>query len=219
MAHGRTWRERVIHAFTGGKGGATGSLGSLLVDSSGNLYGVTETAGANNAGTVFKLSPGSKSKWKFTTLYAFKGTPDAASPYGGLIADASGDLYGTTYFGGVNGQGSVYELIAASRGRYRERVLYSFTGGSDGGSPTSTLLLSGTTLYGTASAGGGSCGCGTVFSVDASSGGESVLHTFNGGADGAYPYYGVTADGSGNLYGTTAAGGGANQGVVYEVTP
>ena len=217
--HGKSWRERVIHAFTGGKDGGTGSLGSLLLDSSGNLYGVTETGGKYGAGTVYKMSPAAKKKWKLTTLYAFKGTPDAASPYGGLIADTSGDLYGTTYYGGAYGQGAVFELRARNHGKYRERVLYSFTGSSDGGSPTSTLLLSGTTLYGTASAGGGSCGCGTVFGVDSIHGGENVLHTFAGGTDGAYPYYGVTADSSGNLYGTTAAGGNANQGVVYEVTP
>ena len=218
-AHGKSWRERVIHAFTGGKDGGTGSLGALLVDSSGNLYGVTETGGKNGGGTVFELSPTSKKKWKLTTLYEFKGTPDAASPYGGLIADTAGDLYGTTYYGGSYGQGTVFELRARNHGRYRERVLYSFTGGSDGGSPTSTLLLSGTTLYGTASAGGGSCGCGAIFGVDIASGGESVLHTFAGGSDGAYPYYGLTADGSGNLYGTTAVGGSGNAGVVYELTP
>jgi uncharacterized repeat protein (TIGR03803 family) len=216
--HGRTWSERVIHAFTGGKGGSTGSLGSLLIDASGNLYGVTELAGAHDAGTVYRLSPATKNKWKFTTLYAFRGEPDAGSPYGGLIADSSGNLYGTTYYGGANGEGAVFELVAKKHGRYRERVLYSFKGGNDGSSPTSTLLLQGnsTILYGTTSAGGGSCGCGTIFTLDAASGKESVLYSFSGGSDGAYPYYGLTIAADGTMYGTTVAGGTSNQGTIYE---
>ncbi len=215
--NGRQWHETVIHAFTGGKDGGVGSLGSLLLDASGNLLGVTEIGGAHGAGTVFSLSPSSK---KLTTLYAFKGTPDAGSPYGGLIADASGNLYGTTYYGGANGLGSVYELVRNAKGGYRERVLYSFRGGSDGSSSTSTLLLAGTgNLYGTTSAGGGTCDCGTIFKVNAKSGKETVLHSFGTGTDGAYSYYGLTADTSGNLFGTTVAGGHFNQGTVFEFTP
>jgi uncharacterized repeat protein (TIGR03803 family) len=217
---GNHWRETIVHAFTGGKDGGTGSLGALLVGSGGTLYGVAETGGAYGAGTVYQLIL-SSGKWRFTTLYAFKGTPDAASPYGGLIdGPYPGYRYGTTYYGGKNGLGAVYVLVPKSSGGYEERVLYSFKGGNDGSAPTSTLLsFSGTTLYGTTSAGGGSCGCGTVFAVDAKSGKEKVLHAFSGGSDGAYPYYGVTADSSGNLYGTTVAGGTENQGTVYEVTP
>jgi uncharacterized repeat protein (TIGR03803 family) len=213
------WLESVIHAFTGGKDGGVGSLGLLLLDARGDLYGVTETGGAHSAGTVFKMSRGLKNRWIFKTLYAFKGTPDAASPYGGLIADASGNLYGSTYYGGTNGLGAVFKLTPAARGRYRERVLYSFAGGGDGSSPTSTLLLASGTLYGTTSAGGGSCNCGTIFSVNATSGSESVLHEFGGSGDGAFPYYGLTQDAAGNLYGTTVEGGSANQGTVFEFTP
>jgi uncharacterized repeat protein (TIGR03803 family) len=211
--------ESVIHAFTGGKDGGVGSLGVLLLDVRGDLYGVTETGGAHSAGTVFKMSRGSKNRWIFKTLYAFKGTPDAASPYGGLIADKSGDLYGTTYYGGTNGLGAVFKLIPAARGRYHERVLYSFAGSGDGSSPTSTLVLASGTLYGTTSAGGGSCNCGTIFGVNAMSGSESVLHGFGGSGDGAFPYYGLTQDAAGNLYGTTVQGGSANQGTVFELTP
>lgn len=216
----RTWHESVIHAFTGGKDGAVGSLGTLLVDSSGDLYGVTETGGARGAGTAFKMTRASKNRWNLKTLYAFKGTPDAASPYGGLIEDASGNLYGTTYYGGAHGLGSVFELIASARGKYHERVLYSFRGGSDGSSPTSTLLVGASgRLYGTTSAGGGSCDCGTIFEFDATSGSETVLHSFGSSGDGAYPYYGLTQDSGGNLYGTTVQGGTFNHGAVFELTP
>ena len=209
--------ERIAHAFTGGKDGAGGSLGLLLLMSK-SLYGVTEEGGAHSAGTVFRLSPVGK-RWRLTTLYAFKGTPDAASPYGGLVADSSGDLFGTTYYGGANNMGSVFELTPDRKGGYHERVLYSFAGGSDGSSPTSTLTLAGSVLYGTASAGGGSCGCGTVFKVDAESGAETTLHAFGGGGDGAYPYYGLTKGAKNTFYGTTVAGGVSGQGTVFALKP
>jgi uncharacterized repeat protein (TIGR03803 family) len=216
---GMRWRERVIHAFTGGKDGGVGSLGLLLRDGSGNLYGVTELGGAHSAGTVFKLSPTPNHRWKLTTLYAFKGAPDAAFPYGGLVADGSGNLYGTTYYGGTGGVGSVFELARGSGG-YQERVLYNFKGGSDGSSSTSTLAFGNDgALYGTTSAGGGSCDCGTIFKVNPVSGKEKVLHSFGGSHDGAYSYYGLTMDTSGNFYGTTVAGGNFNQGTVFEYTP
>ncbi len=113
----------MIHAFTGGSDGATGSLGPLLVDASGDLYGVTELGGAHGAGTVFRMSPRGRGGWDFRTLYAFAGSPDAAFPYGGLIAGANGALYGTTYYGGQAGAGAVFELRPQRHG-WRERVLY-----------------------------------------------------------------------------------------------
>ncbi|MBV8725112.1 MAG: hypothetical protein JO351_05580 [Candidatus Eremiobacteraeota bacterium] len=216
--HGN-WHQSVLHPFTGGSDGGTGSLGALLL-LSGDLYGVAETGGAHGAGTAYRLSPAGGGAWKFTPLYQFKGAPDAGSPYGGLIADASGNLYGTTYYGGANNLGSVFELSPAKRGRYHERVLYSFKGGRDGSSPTSTLIFGANgVLYGTASAGGGSCGCGTIFKLNVTTGKEKTLHRFGNGADGANPYYGLARDPSGNFYGATVAGGSANQGVVFEYTP
>ncbi len=208
--------EHIVHTFTGGKDGGVGSLGLLLLESS-SLYGVAEEGGAHGAGTVYRLTRTGK-RWGLTTLYAFKGSPDAASPYGGLVADAAGDLFGTTYYGGANGMGSVFELTHNAKGRYHERVLYSFKGGGDGSSPTSTLAFGGSDLYGTTSAGGGSCGCGTIFRLNAESGAESVLHAFGNGSDGAYPYYGLTKA-KGIFYGTTVAGGSSGQGTVFEFRP
>lgn len=214
----RRSHETILHAFGGGNDGSTGSLGLLLLFS-GSFYGVTELGGAHSAGTVFRLSPGPRGSWNYKTIYTFKGAPNSASPYGGLIADASGKLYGTTYYGGANGLGTVFELHRGIKGKYRERSLYSFKGGNDGSSPTSTLALGGSgELYGTTSAGGGSCDCGTIFKVNATSGAESVLYRFTGGNDGGYPYYGMTPF-NGNFYGTTVAGGTSGQGVVFEFTP
>ncbi len=213
----RKGHERIVHAFTGGSDGGVGSLGLLLLES-GSLYGVTEEGGAHSAGTVFRLTRAGK-RWALSTLYAFKGTPDAASPYGGLLADTGGDLFGTTYYGGASGLGTVFELARNAKGRYHERVLYSFKGGSDGSSPTSTLAFGGSDLYGTTSAGGGSCGCGTIFRVNATSGAESVLHSFGNGTDGAFPYYGMTKGAKGVFYGTTVAGGSSGQGIVFEFKP
>ncbi len=218
VAHGG--HEKVLHPFTGGRDGGTGSLGALLRDEkTGALYGVTETGGARGAGTVYKLTP-SSGKWKLTVLYTFKGSPDAASPYGGVIADDSGNLFGTTYYGGSAGTGTVYELQARAGGKYRERVLYSFKGGNDGSYPTSTLAFGPSgNLYGTTSMGGGTCDCGTIFSVNAASGGEQVLHSFGGTRDGENPYYGLTLGNDGTFYGTTVAGGRFGQGTVFEFTP
>ncbi len=219
------WTEKVIHDFTGGNDGAVGSLGRLLADAFGNFYGVTELGGAHSAGTVFKLAPGAGGTWRFGTLYAFGGQPDAAFPYGGLIADTHGNLYGTTYFGGTNGAGAVFRVgPGAGIGGWRDAVLYSFTGGSDGGNPTSTLVFTpGGQLYGTTSAGGDAgCACGVIFALSPAGSNrwlESVLHTFGTGSDGAFPYYGLTPDAAGHYLGTTSAGGNQNVGIVFELTP
>ncbi len=212
------WKEQVIHNFTGGADGSTGSLGLLLVDGAGNLYGVTELGGANSAGTIYKLTK-SAGNWKLTTLYAFKGQPDAAFPYGGLTTDKAGNLYGTTYYGGTSGVGTVFELNSHGQ----ESVLYNFKGGTDSSSSTSTLMFDNAgNLYGTASAGGNpGCDCGTVFELSPSGSNwtEKVLHRFGTSPDGAYPYYGMSADASGNFYSTTAAGGTGGGGIVFSFKP
>jgi uncharacterized repeat protein (TIGR03803 family) len=216
------WKQKILHTFTGGNDGSTGSLGPLLIDGKGNVYGVAELGGASQAGTAFKLTPQSGGKWKFRTIYGFKGEPDAGFPYGGLIADAAGNLYGATYYGGANGVGSVFELARGAKG-YQESVLYSFGSVNDVNSTTTTLVFdSASNLYGTASAGGDSgCDCGGIFKLKSSAGKwkESVVHKFTGDPDGAFPYYGLTIDKEGRLFGATAAGGNQNQGVVFELTP
>ncbi len=220
-AHG--WRYKMIHAFTGGKDGAVGSLGSLVFDAAGNLYGVTEVGGTYGAGAVYELSTTPGGRWKTTVLYDFKGTPDAANPYGGLTFDKAGNLYGTTYFGGATGMGAVFQMIPGPNGAWQENVLYSFQGGTDGSFPTTTLVFnSAGTLYGTTSTGGRpSCDCGTVFKLNLSRGSwnEKIVHFFGKGRDGSSPNYGLTLDQAGNLYGTTPVGGTAGQGIVFQIVP
>jgi uncharacterized repeat protein (TIGR03803 family) len=215
------WVLKVIHAFSGGNDGSTGSLGPLLVDAAGDVFGVAELGGRHQAGTVFRITPGADGTWNFDVLYAFKGSPDAGFPYGGLIADSQGDLFGTTYFGGATGNGTVYELVHRSTGTYFERVIYSFTGGSDGANPTSTLVFDAAgDLFGTTSAGGGSCGCGTVFKLDHMTGAETTVHEFGATrTDGAYAYYGLTPDEHGDLFTSTVAGGTFGQGTIFGIVP
>ncbi len=218
------WSERVIHDFTGGADGAVGSLGPLLADTVGNFYGVTELGGVNGVGTVFRITPGQGGSWQFRTMYAFLGQPDAAFPYGGLISDSHGYFYGTTYYGGTDGAGAVFRVgPGASVNGWRDAVLYSFQGGTDGGNPTSSLVFASGKLYGTTSAGGDAgCDCGVVFALTPTGSNrwnESVLHTFGTFPDGANPYYGLTPDAAGNYLGTTASGGNDAAGMIFKITP
>ncbi len=219
---GGQWKETVIHRFTDGKDGSRGSLGVLLMDKAGNLYGIAELGGAHAAGTVYKMTPGSGGTWKFSTLDAFRGVPHPGFPYGGVIFDGAGNLYGTTYFGGKNGLGSIFKLTNTN-GKWTESQLYSFKGGTDGSLPTSTLVFDANgNLYGTTSAGGDSNDDGVIFKLTPGSGGkwkESVAHRFSNVPDGAFPNYGLTIDKAGNLYGTAPFGGLHNQGAVFELTP
>jgi uncharacterized repeat protein (TIGR03803 family) len=162
-----------------------------------------------------------------TLLHSFTGSPsDGETPYSGLIEDASGNLYGTTYgtgiyiVGGPNNFGNVYELVNSS-GTYTYKVLHSFDNG-DGAYPVGGLIMDASgNLYGTTSGGGqANNGYGTVFELVNSSGTytETILHNFmNNGVDGYLPMAGVIMDASGNLYGTTLDGGANFAGAVYEL--
>jgi len=166
-----------------------------------------------------------------TVLHTFAGPPtDGANPAGGLIADGAGNLYGTTPAGGMFGAGAVYVLPAITG--TTDNVLYSFTGGSDGGTPLSTLVLDASgNLWGTTEHGGISLsspctgGCGVVFKLTPIGGGmytESVVYAFTGGIDGGMPLAGLTMDPTGNFYGTASCGGSSGNcaggyGVVFEI--
>ena len=217
-----TWQESVIHAFTGDDDGASASAGRLILDTAGNLYGVATTGGANDDGTAFELRP-TPSGWRFKTLYAFEGDPYPGYPYGALAFDSSGNLYGTTYYGGANDLGSVYELSPAG-GLWTETVLYSFKGGTDGSSPISNVVFDDKgNVYGTTSEGGaGQCSCGTVFKLTRGSSGtwtETVVHSFKGAPDGGFVYNGMIRGPAESFFGTTVHGGIYNEGSVYQFAP
>ena len=210
IARGQTVTEIVLHNFGIFTNGAN-PCGTLTMDSSGDLYGTAYLGGTANLGTVFEYSAAGK----YTVLHSFQGgTADGSGPYAGVAFDAEGNLYGTTYSGGVAGLGVVYKVSASGQ----ETVLHSFTGGADGSGPYAGVAIDAKgNLYGT-TYNGGTANAGVVYKIN-SSGQETVLYTFTGGNDGANPYAGVTLDSSGNLYGTTYAGGPYNNGVIYKVNP
>jgi len=201
--------ETVLYSFQGGTDGANPTA-ELIRDQSGNLYGTTSGGGANDAGTIFRLS----SARQETILHSFGAPGDGVNPSAGLTADSAGDLYGTTIYGGASNGGTVFELSSSGT----ESVLYSFTGGNDGGFPASVLIRdSAGNLFGTAAE--GAVQSGVIFKVDPA-GVETVLYSFEGAIanDGAYPNSTFTVDSAGNLYGTTSQGGAYNGGTVFKLT-
>ncbi len=146
-------------------------------------------------------------------IHNFAAPPGGANPFGGVIRDAAGNLYGTAVQGGTANAGVVFKIDPTGH----QTVLYSFMGGADGLYPEASLIRDAAgNLYGTTNQGGSPASAGVVFKVD-SAGHETVLYRFTGGADGGYPYSGVIRDSAGKLYGTTFGGGTANFGTVYKV--
>ena len=244
---GGGWHETVLHSFTGGIDGS-GPGSSLVFDVAGNLYGTAEEGGSGGGGTIFELSPTSRGVWHFTILHGFSGGTDGRVPYGTLIFDAAGSLYGTTGFGGIaadcvsrrlNGCGVVFEFSPVAGGGWHESILHGFTGGHDGAFPLAGLVFDASgNLYGTTYAGGDtsacitldSSGCGVVFELSPVTGGgwhETTLHSFTGRVDGGEPDGSVVLDSSGNVYGNTQQGGNSTLsacnpngcGVTYEISP
>jgi uncharacterized repeat protein (TIGR03803 family) len=212
---GGTWTETVLYQFLGLSDGAFPN-GGVIFDTSGNLYGTTCCGGSHNSGTVFKLTS-SGSGWTESLLYNFQGSTDGNEPVTGLIFDASGDLYGSTIFGGTGHGGTVFELTP-SGGGWTFSVLFSARGIQG---PLGTLMRdAGGNLYGTTFQDGLHL-VGSVFKLT-NSGGDwtySSFHDFTDGLDGGYPFSNLVFDSSGNLYGTGALGGTSGNGVVVEVTP
>ena len=236
-----TWQETVLHSFNGALDGGTDGgepLAGLIFDAQGNLYGTTAGGGigvgcigGNGCGTIFELSPTADGKWHEAILHNFTNDhSDGWIPQSNLIMDSQGNFYGTTFYGGAapQGGGTVYRL-SQSGGVWQETVLYSFACGSDGCSPYSGMVFDAAgNLYGATVGGGNRSGQGTVYKLMPSASGwiETVIHRFQGGPDGMYPYGSPIVDSAGNVYGTTFYGGeGVSNvcsdgcGIVYKLIP
>ncbi|MGO9518619.1 MAG: choice-of-anchor tandem repeat GloVer-containing protein [Candidatus Korobacteraceae bacterium] len=212
------WTESILYSFTGGSDGAYPDAG-LIFDNLGNLYGTATAGGAYGNGVVFQLKP-SGSGWTDNVLYSFQNGNDGRTPIGGLTFDQSGNLYGSTYYGGQGGSGTVFELTP-SGDSWILSTLYSFSGPGWGGPADRLVMDAAGNLYGTTVVAPGDYGNGGVFELTPSSGawGYTLLHAFNYNNDGASPWGGVVLDGSGNLYGTTCTGGLFAEGTAWEITP
>jgi uncharacterized repeat protein (TIGR03803 family) len=200
--------ETVLYSFPAG---SSEPYCGLIEGSDGNFYGTTGANGTSDDGTVFKITPSGTE----TTLHVFPKTgSDGEIPYAGVIQGSDGNLYGTTYFGGSSGFGTVFKVTPGGT----ETVLYSFAGGSDGEHPYAGVIQgSDGNFYGTTYQGGAS-GLGTVFKITPS-GTETVLHSFAGGSsDGANPEAGLIQGTDGNFYGNTYLGGASSLGTVFEIT-
>jgi uncharacterized repeat protein (TIGR03803 family) len=201
----------VLYSFKGGSDGANPYVG-VIRDAAGNLYGTTANGGASGLGTVFKLTKTGNEK----VLHSFAGGSDGCYPYGGLLRDAAGNLYGTTEVCGASGVGTVFKLTNTGK----ETVLHSFAGGSSDGefpSFTSLLMDSSGNLYGVAEQ-GGTDNQGVVYKLS-KNGKLKVLHSFAGGTSDGCDVFGTPVmDAVGNLYGTANACGSAHVGIVWKVS-
>jgi uncharacterized repeat protein (TIGR03803 family) len=224
-AQGAAEKFHSLYEFQDGVDGVRPYAG-MIFDKAGNLYGTASSgspAGVKcdvkyGCGSVFMVTPSGKER----VLHAFKGySRDGSVPFGGLITDSAGNLYGTTGEGGAYDWGTVFEMTPKGK----ETILYSFRGpNNDGGGPEGNLVMdSSDNLYGATFAGGvEGCfeegGCGIVFKL-APGGTETVMHIFQGSSsDGGNPRGGVIIDQAGNLYGTTFMGGASNLGTVFEIS-
>jgi hypothetical protein len=240
---GGPWTETIIHTFAGATDGQNPN-GGMVIDAAGNLYGTTQNGGKCGWGEVFEESPPATSggSWTHQVLYSFRYTcdkggnsNDGGTPLAGLAIGSGGVLYGTTYNGGIPYDGTVFKLTppAAGHTTWSEKVLHTFTGGSDGSKPTSVPVLYKGKLYGTATYGANSAcyygiqGCGTVFELSSGTGGAwtlTTLYSFAGGTDGANPSWDVVFDPKGNLYVSADSGGNtgctnSGCGAVIELSP
>jgi hypothetical protein len=249
---GGSWTETTIYAFQGVLGSVKDGLtpeSGVIIDQEGNLYGTTSLGGdgpcillgsATGCGAVYELSPPKQKggQWMETILYSFQGGTDGYFPMGDLVFDKQGNLYGATWFGGGKGNtcnqyyggncGTVFKLSPPKEkdGKWTEKILHSFAGGTDGANPNgySVLDRSGAVYGLTFSGGGQSCHCyGTAFKLKPSTKGgawsEELLHSFDRtNSDGGNPMAGVILDLKGNLYGTTLNGGPGGGGIAFQIS-
>jgi len=212
---GGGWTQNILYQAQGDGDGAY-PWGGVVLDRSGNLYGVFSQNGPNNNGAVFELSP-SGSGWNESTIHSFTFSGnDGSTPQSGLIFDNAGNLYGSTVHDRTGG-GTAFELDQSG---LSYNFVYGFSGGIDLGPYDKLAMDAAGNLYGTTYA-DGRYGYGSVFKLTRSGSGWTYtsLHDFTGGSDGANPVCQLVFDSSGNLYGTAINAGSHNKGVVFEITP
>jgi uncharacterized repeat protein (TIGR03803 family) len=218
------WSENDVYRFAGGPSdGTEPAAGDLIWDQQGNIFGVTGSGGDSGGGTVYELTP-SGSGYTEKVLYGFPDLAGGAGP-NGVIMDANGNLFGTTYSGGLQDCpeqqdcGVVFELTNVPGVGWQETVLYAFTNGNDGANPVGGLVLDGSgNLYGTTRA-AGSGGAGVVFELSPSGNTwtYNVLYSFSG-IYGCGSWASLTMDAAGNLYGTTDCTGANQAGNVFKLS-
>jgi uncharacterized repeat protein (TIGR03803 family) len=231
------WRERILHTFDQMPDGTIPN--NVVFDTAGNLFGTTAGGGTIGWGALFKLTPQEDGSWAETVLYNFTAEGKSGTvPISSLVFDPSGNLYGTTLFGGtgpcstsngIKGCGTVFELIPQADGTWIQKTLHSFGPGTAG--PLDVVRDAAGNLYGTTPAQtvcAGPPACGSIFELMPNADGvwtEKIIHNFSASGLDAQPNGDLILDADGNLYGTTAAGGvdscagGQGCGTVFELSP
>jgi uncharacterized repeat protein (TIGR03803 family) len=223
---GNGYTENVVYSFSGFPNDGANVGGGLVRDKNGNLFGITAAGGTTGSGTVFELTYVLGVGWKEQVLYNFEGGTDGVSPSAGLIFDSAGNLYGTTYGGGIGNGGTVFEL-SPSGDIWIHKLLYTFTGQGSYCGPLAALAMDGAgNLYGTTWC-DGIYGYGNVFKLSKSQNGWAYtsLYDFTGTTEGSLAASNVAIDADGTLYGTAWSGGHMNScnnggcGVVWMIKP
>lgn len=225
LAHaGSGWVLENLYNFTARDDGAY-PQGGPTFGPDGALYGTASGGGAGGRGTVYKLQPPKSfcrsvsCPWNITVLYSFVGSAGGSDPNGNVVFDAAGNIYGTTYYGGADELGTVWELTNVG-GTWTESVLYSFAG-SDGSHPLSGVVVDAAgNVYGTTNSGGPN-NWGEVYELTHSGSGWAlqILHAFQNQDDGRSPYGGLAFDGAGNLYGSAGNNGQGFGGTIFQLSP
>lgn len=223
---GASWTEAALWSFNTDNGNA-GLEARLALDAAGNLYGTTLVSSQGYGGTVFELSPGTGG-WTQKTLYSFcshyPDCPDGDAPFGGVIFDKAGNLYGTTSAGGVGGNGGwgvVYELSPGVGGVWTETVLHDFSSAGEGHPESEVSFDSAGNLYGTVAGEGIGKGCGGVFRLSPTEKGwkASTFPLNDSGVNGCNSQGEVLVENqNATLYATAANGGSSNAGVVFSLS-
>jgi hypothetical protein len=204
-------------------------------DGRGNMYGVTIDGGigppmcfsTTGCGVIYRMIPNSQSTWTYQVLHCFASSAmDGEWPYGGLVMDAAGNFYGSTWLGGKYNHGTVFKFRSNGWDVWEETPIYDFPNCLQGCMVEGTLAMDQAgNLYGTAAGGTGSCGgaaCGVIFELSPQPNGQwkyTVLHYLNATDGGVQPFYGVTLDDKGNLFGVTSSFGEYGGGTAFEITP